>query len=184
MKKLQLRNGASVDVKTGSVEYKEEEVPDQPLPQLVAAPRENIKLEDLPSAPKQMNVINAVIGYRLLGCSDADIAYALGCTDDQLFNVVQSEPFVRAYNLCIEAFVAGQTKTAKDVISGASLHAAQTLVDVVKKSKSETNRMRASESILNRLGINEANADHAMSQGLIIKVVKDTQVSDITIKIG
>lgn len=186
MKKLTLADGRSIDLSS-----KKEVKQDEPLtrtelevPSVTPKPRQGVKLEDLPTASKQMNVICAVVGYRLLGISDPDICYALGCTDEQLFNVVQSEGFSRSWQLVIEAFVAGQTNTAKDIIAGASLTAAATLVDVMKSSRNEANKMRAAESVLNRMGISEANADNGMSQGLIIKVVKDTQSQGITINVG
>lgn len=187
MTTLQLRDGRSIDLKKKSVVRQDEDEEVQatePLPSMQPKARVGLKLEDLPAGPKQMNAVCAIIGYRLLGMSDSDIAHALGCTDAQLFSIVNSEAFTKSWQDCIDAFVAGQSATARDLIASSAVQAAQTLVTVMKTSRNEGNKMRAAESVLNRMGISDANAAHdAMGQGLIIKVVRDAP-GDVTIKVG
>lgn len=144
----------------------------------------NIKLEDLPADPRKMNVIAAILSYRLLGIPDNDICIALGCNLEQLITVTNSEAFERSYKMAIEAFVNGQQKAAKDIIHNNSIDAASEVVSIMKKSKSEQNRLKAASTILDRVGISSESSKDPMGGGLLIKIVRDAEVDNIEVKIG
>lgn len=176
MTKITLHDGRTLDTLTKEVDG--EEVDDSFDP----APPPDVRLEDLPADPRTMNVVCSVLCYVFMGIKQRDICLALGCTEQQLTDVMESEAYTRAHAMVIQSFVKGQQNAAKDIISANAVHAARELTRVMR-SKSESNRLRASEGILNRAGIDGANGHDSMSEGLVIRVVKDTK-TDIHIKVG
>ena len=65
-------------------------------------------------------------------------------------------------------------------MSNGVITAASELVEIVKNSKNEANRLKAAESVLNRNGIADGSGSSGM-QGLTIKIIKDTKSDGITI---
>ena len=182
-KMLTLADGKKFDLSSKRVvEEKEPELSEDAPVSFTPKPSRDLRLEDLPSNAKMMNVYCAVASYKFLGLPDRDIAHALGCTNEQLFDILNSEAYTKTHNLILDAFVNGQTEAAKDIIAGGAIHAAHELVKVVKTSKNESNRLRAAEGVLNRAGVGDAKTD-PMSQGLVIKVVKDAPTSNVTIEV-
>jgi hypothetical protein len=183
MKQMTLADGRTFDPATKTFSMKGEPDVDSSEPvSFVPEPARELRLEDLPADPKQMSVVCAVLGFRLVGLPDVDIALALGCSDAQLFDITNSRAFAEAFDMAMSAYMKGQQSAAKDIIAGGAIHAAQTLVKVARSSKNESNKLRASEGILNRVGINDANMN-SMDGGLVIRVVKDTKTS-VEIKVG
>lgn len=184
MKTLKLADGREIDLKTRQlVTHVEPEVVDEPSPAFEPSASE-IKLEDLPTTPSQMNVINAVLGYTLIGLPTRDIELALGCSSSQLEAIMSSEAYDRTRKMILEAFVRGQTNTAREILSTGAIDAAQQVVSIAKKSKNEANRLRASENILKVTGVANDDANSMMAQGLVIKIVRDNAPVDINIKVG
>ena len=145
------------------------------------APRHDMRLEDLPAAPKVMNIVCAVVGYKLLGLPDADICLALNCTEQQLRNVLEGDVYDNTYQSIIESFIRGQENSARDVIARAALDAANTVVKIASTSKNETNRLKAAERILNTMNIT-GDENHGMGgTGLTIRIIKDTKNEAVTI---
>lgn len=175
MKTLTLFDGSTVEL--GSRQPDEEE-----STSFSPAPPADIRLEDLPAEPRMMNVVCSVLSYTFMGVRPPDIALALGCTEQQLTDIMESEPYIRSHQMVVDSFIKGQQNSARDVISSNAVRAAQELVKVVRTSKSESNRLRASETILNKSGISDTGSD-SMADGLVIRVVKDMK-TDIHIKVG
>lgn len=146
---------------------------------LVPTPTRPMRLEDLPSTPKIMNATCAIVSYKLLGLPNRDICDALGCRPDQLEDILNGEVYKTTYDKVIDSFLNGQKQNAKDILANGVITAAHELVKIAKNSKNEANRLKASESILNRNGVSD-EATNGMSGGLTIKIIKDTK-SEITI---
>jgi len=146
----------------------------------VPAPKGNPRLEDLPAPPKVMNATVAVIGYKLLGLPDRDISYALGCSIEQLNDILNGEIYKTTYEKTIEAFINGQQQSAKDILANGALMAAKQVIQIAKNSKNEANRLKAADSILNRNNI-IGDESNSMSGGLTIKIIRDSKSEDITI---
>lgn len=147
------------------------------------APRHDMRLEDLPAAPKVMNIICAVVGYKLLGMPDADICLALNCTEQQLRNVLEGDVYDNTYQSIIESFIRGQENSARDVIARAALDAAKTVVHIAGNSKNEVNKLKAAERILNTMNIT-GDENHGMGgTGLTIRIIKDTKNEAVTISL-
>lgn len=187
MKKLKLLNGMEIDPSTRSVvptnvaeEEDQGETSDLPFS---PAPKE-MKLEDLPTNPQQMNVICAVLGYSLMGLPAHDIEIALGCSSEQLAAIMGCEAYDRSRKHILESFIRGQTSTAREILSTGAIDAARTVVHIAKKSKSEVNRLKAAENILKSTGVAGEDSNSVMSQGLVIKIIRDQAPVDINIKVG
>lgn len=184
-KKLTLADGTQFDLSTKQVVKKDEPLPEMEEVSFSPKPKTEIRLEDLPTNTRMMNVISAIITYRMMGVPDRDIALALGCSEGQLFDIVNSEAFDKSYKMTLDSIVRGQQDSARELISQNAAGAAQQMVRVMRASKSESNRLRAAEGILNRAGISDANSqDGGMGSGLIIKVVRDTGNPSVEIKVG
>jgi hypothetical protein len=188
MAQLKLANGLTMDLKAKKVKNEDKEVEvvvEDELHLPVPLPRTGIKLEDLPASPSTMNAISAIISYKLLGLNDHDISIALGCTPFQLSALLAGEAYNQAYKQVVESFVRGQENTARDIIARESIMAAKQLVTIASKSRTEGNRLKASESILNRMNIVGNDQGNAMANGLVIKIVKDhSGTEEINIKVG
>lgn len=183
-KMLKLADGREIDLSTKKVKEEEKPVVEEGQPvSFSPKPKQDLRLEDLPADTRMMNVVCAVVSYRIMGILDYDIARALGCTEAQLFDIVNSEAFTKTYDLVMDAFINGQQLSAKALISNNAVQAAQSLVQVMKSSKNENNRLRAAEGVLNRAGIGVDGANDGMGGGLMIKIIKDTSTS-VELKVG
>lgn len=147
---------------------------------LIPAPKGNPRLEDLPAPPKVMNATIAVVGYKLLGLPNRDICFALGCSLQQLDDILEGEIYKTTYEKVIESFINGQQQSAKDILANGAMMAAQEVIKIVKTSKNEANRLKAAESVLNRNNI-IGEESNSMSNGLTIKIIRDSKSEDITI---
>lgn len=178
---LTLSDGRKFNSITKTIEEdKSSEVDNTSEDLLVPKPTHSMRLEDLPSSPKVMNATCAIVSYKLLGLPDRDICDALGCTPNQLDDILNGEVYQSTYNKVIESFTNGQKETAKDILANGVISAANELITIVKKSKNEANRLKAAESVLNRSGITD-DTGNGMNGGLTIKIIKDSGTDDITI---
>lgn len=171
---LKLANGEVIDTKSKKVvrdkEEKEEEYA-TPLPSPI--PKETLRLEDMPASPSMMNAICAVIGYKMMGLRDADICISLNCTQFQLDGILNNEAYTTAYDKVRESFMHGQDTGAREIIASGAISAAQEIVKIATKSRSEGNRLKAADSILNRMNIG-GEASGGMGDTLNIRIMKDT----------
>jgi hypothetical protein len=149
---------------------------DLPIP----APKGNPRLEDLPAAPKVMNATIAVAGYKILGLPNRDICEALGCSLQQLDDILNGEIYKITHDKMIESFVNGQQQSAKDILANGAIMAAKEVIKIAKNSKNEANRLKAAESVLNRNNI-VGEESNGMGGGLTIKIINDKKSDSITI---
>jgi hypothetical protein len=176
---IQLADGRKFDTATKQVV---EEAPDEYQESLpVPLPKEGVKLEDLPADTRTMNVMCAVASYKLLGINDQDICIAIGCSSQQLEDILHSDIYSEITTDITKAFVRGQENSARDVLAKNAMHAADVLVTTARKGKSESNRLRAAEGILDRMNVT-GDAAHGMAgPGLVIKIVKEHKNTEINI---
>lgn len=178
---LTLSDGRKLNTITKTIEEEQSsEVEKTSGDLLVPKPVHSMRLEDLPSSPKVMNATCAIISYKLLGLPNRDICDALGCTINQLEDILNGEVYTETYNKVIEAFTNGQKENAKDILANGVITAANELITIVKKSKNEANRLKAAESVLNRSGISDGGSN-GMNGSLTIKIIKDSGTDDITV---
>lgn len=170
MTMITLADGRQFD--TAKKEVVESNTPDEDIQLPVPAPRSGIRLEDLPANTRVMNAVCAVAGYKLLGLNNNDISLALGCTIEQLHEILEGDIYSKSLEEMTAAFVRGQESTARDILAKNAIVAANVLATGLK-SKNEANKMKAAESILNRNGIGGDTANGMSGQGLVIKIIKD-----------
>lgn len=187
MNELTLADGTVIDIATGKpkVLTRVEKEPETSEASDTFEPlASEIKLEDLPGTPQQMAVVCAALGFSLIGLPTHDVSLALGCTLEQLEAVTSSEAYDRTRKMILEAFVRGQTSTAREIISTGAIQSARQIVEIATKSKSETNRLKAAETVLKAAGVANEDAHSAMAQGLVIKVIRDQAPTNISIKVS
>lgn len=176
---LKLANGEVIDTKTKKVvrdkEEKEESEHTQALPSPI--PKDTLRLEDMPASPSMMNAICAVIGYKMIGLRDADICISLNCTQFQLDGILNNEAYTTAYDKVRESFMHGQDTGAREIIASGAVSAAQEIVKIATRSRSEGNRLKAADSILNRMNIG-GESGGGMGDTLNIRIMKDTSGGD------
>ena len=178
---LTLSDGRKLNTITKTIEEdKSSEVENTSEDLLVPKPTHSMRLEDLPSTPKVMNATCAIISYKLLGLPNRDICDALGCTINQLEDILNGEVYSETYNKVIESFTNGQKENAKDILANGVISAANELITIVKKSKNEANRLKAAESVLNRSGISDGGGN-GMNGSLTIKIIRDAGTEDINV---
>lgn len=182
---LKLADGTEINTATGKrVEKIEPVVEDSSAPALFEPASSERKLEDLPTNPQQMNVIGAVLSYVFIGLPTFDICMALGCSAEQLEAIMASEAYDRTRALIIESFVRGQTNTAREILSTGAIQSARQVIEIATKSKNEQNRLKAADLVLKATGVSGDDINSAMSQGLVIKVIKAEAPTNISIKVG
>lgn len=186
MTTFKLRDGRTFDARTKQITGGETEqpveqelVPVQPAV-LDVQPVKELRLEDLPVDPRQMSVVGAVLSFRLMGLPDRDICEALNCSHEQLNDIIDSEAFTFAKDAIVDSFVNSQKADARAIIGSNAIAAAQSIVTVMRTARKEENRLKAAESILNRVGVG-GDQDNPMSGGLMIKILKDTAATEISI---
>ncbi len=181
---MKLADGTMFDTVTKkTVKVSAEEA--TPLPELsfIPAPRSSVRLEELPAAPKQMTIISAILGFKYMGLPDTEICYALNCELAQLHSITATDAYTKAEKMIMDAFVLGQTRAARDIIMSNAQFAAQTMVTEMRTAKTSKDRQSAANSVLNRAGIGEDTANDGMGSGLIIKIVRDADTSNIKLNI-
>lgn len=190
MNLIKLKDGRLFNPVTKEVKDPEEDCRDKEVREfkeieaLKPKPRTQMRLEDLPAKVGTMNVICAIIGYRLLGIPDSDISVALNCELDMLERIIASSAYDESFTEVVKAFVAGQKHSARDVLSSGAISAAHTLVKVMKESKNEAHRLRASENILSRVGITADGETSDHGGGLRIKIVTESPDTKVNINVG
>lgn len=147
----------------------------------IPKPKTSMRLEDLPASPKVMNATIAVVGYKLLGLPNRDICDALGCSLQQLDDILEGEIYKTTFDNVLTSFVNGQEHSARDIIAKNAMKAANQLATIMSNSKNEANRLKAAESVLNRMNITGTDNNGMGGVGLTIKIIKDTKSEDITI---
>lgn len=159
-------------------------LPDEPYMPPVFV-RTNKKISDLPTAPKQMHAVNAIIVYHLFGLDDAEIALATDLTVEQVLGVRESDPYKQMMTFVCEAAVQQEDNIITDVFKRAALHSA---FNVVKMTKNEDAAvaLRANKEVLDRSGFapNAADARNGTMQPLRIEIVTDSGVRDVSININ
>lgn len=110
-------------------------------------------ITELPAPPKVLNGIAAAIVYTALGVQDSDIEDALGIQRGDIKRIREHEAYTVAFNLVISEFISANSTLLTSRI-GAYAHSALSEVHKIStKGEKESNRLKASDSILDRAGI-------------------------------
>lgn len=142
-----------------------------------------MRLEDLPTNPKQMNVVCAVTTYVMLGLSDSEICVALNCTIDQLYDVKNSDALKRTQDILFTNIKKKFEDEASARLSMAAPQAANKIVDLMN-NKNAAVALKAAENVLDRSGVGSSDSFKGMGKGLTIRVVKDKQSESMEINVN
>lgn len=169
-------NGEIVDPSEARNEYVE--VPtNREATQLVVSARR--KLADLPDVPRTMNTVSVVLSYSLFGLDDVEIALATGLTELQIGVIKMNDAYTQMRDTVVGTIIASESDDVRQLFVTKSRMAADSLLSVLKSSKSEVNKIAVARDILDRAGHRPADVvehRHKMEGGLTIEIIqRDTK---------
>lgn len=141
-----------------------------------------MRLEDLPTDPKRMNAVCAVLSYKMMGLSDNEIATAFGVRVSDVVDIYNSDAYISTERLLFKNLKTKFTRDASGLINSKASDAAKKVVDLLD-SKNPMVAIRAAENILDRSDVESKNSGLGM-RGLQIRIVKDTNDANVEIKIN
>jgi hypothetical protein len=132
------------------------------------------RLRDLPENTRTMNGIAAVLGYTLFGLSDADIAEAIGTTDERITAIRELPSYQLLRNDAITNVVSAEQADVRELFVKHSRKAVNTVVEGMN-AKRTADRLKAAGDILDRGGFRPADVvehRHRLEGGLTIEIVR------------
>jgi hypothetical protein len=127
------------------------------------------KLSDLPDLPQKMNPIAAILAYSAIGLSDADIATALGASEEQVKVLKASELFTQLNEMFDRTVFEDARRNARHIVANASNKAAERMVAAID-STDESVAVVASREIMKTAGISLEEENKRSLSGLKIVI--------------
>lgn len=139
------------------------------------------KLTDLPSEPKAMNGIAAVVTYTLFGLTNEEIAIALSIPEEQVARIKEQGIYDQLRRDVIASIMEAETLNVRDIFTSNAQAAARKIVDALHED--ETSFVAAKE-ILDRAGHRPADMVehiHRLDGSLRIEVIKKSNNANIPV---
>ena len=152
------------------------EVPSNTEAQQIVA-RARSSLADLPALPKQMNLINVILTYSLLGITDEEIAIATGLTTKQIGQVRMQEAYGKVQDLLAEQIADSGKEAVRTFLNQHALSAAKQVVQVMESTTREEMALAAAKDILDRTNNRPVDVhEHRLmvDGGLRVEIIKRT----------
>lgn len=141
------------------------------------------KLGELPDIPQKMNPVAAVIFYTCIGLGDADIAEALGATEQQIKTLKESELYAQLYNFFDKTIFDDAKRNAKHIIARASDHAATRIVEAID-SDDPLISLAASRDVMKFAGVSLEQESNTKLSGLQIRITRrEDDADDISVEV-
>lgn len=140
--------------------------------QLVVSARR--KLADLPDVPRTMNTVSIVLSYSLFGLSDNEIALATGLSELQIGTIKMNDAYTQMRDTVVGSIIASESDDVRQLFATSSRMAANSLLTVLRTSKSEANKISVARDILDRAGHRPADVvehRHKLEGGLTIEII-------------
>jgi hypothetical protein len=171
-----LADGTRIDPSSGRVVIEEPEEVEIPthsdaVRELTAIRR---RVADLPDVPERMNVVSAVLTYKLFGLSNSDITHVLPLTTEQIVAIVQTEAYRSMQASIVESIMAQDAEDIRSLLHQKARDAAQRIGHLVN-SDNDAIALNAAKDVLDRDGHRAADIiehRHKMEGGLRIEIVK------------
>lgn len=143
------------------------------------------KLGDLPDVPMKMNPIAAIMSYTAIGLNDADIATALGASEQQVKTIKESELYKQFADLFDKTVFEDSKRAANHIVAKASTVAAERMVSAID-SEDESVAVVASREVMKLAGVGVDRVDESKVSGLSIKIVRsgDKKNDEVTVTLG
>lgn len=116
-------------------------------------PRKQTSSKELPAPIGVMNPVALVFMYTLLGLGDREIGEVLGIGSGQVVEIRSHPAYADAFNAILQEFISTESEYIQSRIAAYSHIALETVTDIVVNGEQETNRLKASQDILDRGGI-------------------------------
>lgn len=145
------------------------------------------KISDLPDVPRTMNTISVVLSYSLFGLDDTEIALATGMTELQVGRIKIHDAYTRMKEDVVASILGSEADDVRSLFQQHSRMAVGKMVDILKTSKSEVNKLVVARDFLDRAGHRPADVvehRHKMEGGLTIEIIRrdDNAMPTVTIE--
>lgn len=145
-------------------------------------PTKRRSVRDLPAPVPIMNGIAAVFLYTAFGLTEREICEALKITMSQLMEIKNHAAYSEYFDTVLAEFINANSGLMQARLAAYADGAITSLGTLSKEAKHEGTKLRASESVLDRVGVTskaQENANRAMGNELRILIVdgKDKGVS-------
>lgn len=136
-------------------------------------------LDELPASPKMLNSVIVVMGYKIFGLSDDDVAHTLNITPEQVSSVVSSDIYQRFFTSILQNVRDHDQDLVRRALNKGALSAAESLVQIMGDEDAKDNdRISAANSILDRTGnrpVDVIEHRHRVEGGLSIRIIEEKQ---------
>ena len=116
-------------------------------------PRRQTTSKELPAPIGVMNPVALVFMYTLMGLGDREIGDILKISSVQVVEIRSHPAYTDAFNTILQEFISTESEYIQSRIAAYSHIALETVTDIVVNGEQETNRLKASQDILDRGGI-------------------------------
>lgn len=140
------------------------------------------RLGDLPADGQRMNAIAAVLMYSAVGLEDADIATALGTSEESIAQLKKLDAYTQLAEMFDRTAFDDAKRTANHIIAGASARAAEGLTAMVDDNDPLI-ALSASKEVLRLADIGTAESANKRIGGLNIVIRRKGDRSDEEIHI-
>lgn len=146
-------------------------------------PRKQATSKELPAPLKVMNPVGLVFMYTMMGLGDREMAEILGVDSKQIIEVRKHPAYTDFFNAVQAEFISAESEYLQSRIAAYSHIALETVSDIVVNGEQETNRLKASQDILDRGGITMDKAKGKSGGGeLRINIIDGDKEFDISYK--
>lgn len=118
---------------------------------------------ELPGTAAIVNGCAVVFMYSILGLGDRDIAKAAGITAEQVRQVRTHPVYSECFSLVSDEFINASSGLLASRIAGYSHEALDTVADIARDGRQETNKLRASSDLLAMAGIGNSRGKGGVS---------------------
>lgn len=114
--------------------------------------RKKKSISELAAPPRVMNGIAAAIVYTALGVQDSDIEDALNIQRGTIKRIREHEAYTDAFNAVLSELINANSSLLTSRIQAYAHDALTTVANIAVSGEKEANKLRASDSILDRAG--------------------------------
>lgn len=147
-------------------------------------PRKQTSSKELPAPIGVMNPVALVFMYTLMGLGDREIGEILKVTSAQVVEIRSHPAYADAFNHILQEFISTESEYIQSRIAAYSHIALETVTDIVVNGEQETNRLKASQDILDRGGIkvNDGKAGKGVNTELRINIIDGDKEFNVEVK--
>jgi hypothetical protein len=127
-------------------------VPSTPVPFKAYRPIARRVMSELRAPSQAVNVSLVILGYTLLGISDAEICEATNLTGEQVSKVRDSRTYSDAFELIMRELISANSEYVECRLAAYSGMALNNVADIARTAKNRATKLAANKDLLDRAG--------------------------------